>query len=185
MFARRLYRPPLRFEVEETTTEQGSISFVDKEFIFGWSDLMVIRKDPNKDFVLGLTSKPTKIRYPAFLGSGFVRPRKIRSWMRATMYAELSTELPDQQKLGVIRNMAELQLAGYPNALIRTMVAGITQKPVQRLRHWAQRYVQACKRAYGPGPMTRDDVHDEMWDLHATAYTAWQVAMDGGKVPPA
>ena len=181
-FATRLYRKPLRFEVEEVSTETGSITFVDKEVLLEWDQVTFIRKDPNKKFVIGVESQPTKIRYPEYIGAPLVRPRKLRAWMRATMYAELSTELSDHQRLGAIRNMAELQLAGYPNRLLRKMVAGITQRPVRRLRMWAQRYMQACKRAYGPGPMQKQDVHDEMLDLHLISETEWELRKDAQKL---
>ena len=100
------------------------------------------------------------------------------------MYAELSTECPSQQKLGVIRNMAELQLAGYPNRLLRQLVAGITQRPIRHLRGWAQRYMQACKRAYGGGVMQQEDAHEEMFDLHALAQAHWEVRKENAKHIP-
>ena len=78
--------------MEETSGETGSVTFVDKEGLATWDEIFIRRKDPNKKYVLGLELKPQKIRYPAYLGPGYVRPRKIRSWMRATMYAELSSE---------------------------------------------------------------------------------------------
>ena len=80
-----MYRAPLRFEVEERSDKTGRISFVDKELIATWDRILIIRKDLNKNFVIGLEDKPGKIRYPEFLGHGFLRPRKIRSWLRATM----------------------------------------------------------------------------------------------------
>ena len=91
-FARRLYRPPLRFEVEERSNETGSVTFVDKELLATWDKLVIVRKDVNKKFMVGLEDKPQKIRYPQFLGPGFLRPKKMKSCMRAVMYAELATE---------------------------------------------------------------------------------------------
>ena len=75
MYARRLYRKPVKFDVEERSTETGSITFVDKEVLATWDDVQVIRKDPNKRYVAGLDSAPVKIRYPQFLGKSFIRPR--------------------------------------------------------------------------------------------------------------
>ena len=161
-----MYRAPLRFEVEERSDATGKISFVDKELIATWDRLLIIRKDPNKDFVIGLDSKPGKIRYPEFLGHGFLRPRKIRSWLRATMYSELSTECPEQQRLGTLRCVAELQLLGYPNQVLKKMVAGITQRPLRRLRGVAQRYLRASKSQFGFGKAPAEEVREVMFDLH-------------------
>ena len=170
-----MYRAPLRFEVEERSDATGKISFVDKELIATWDRLLIIRKDPNKNFVIGLDSKPVKIRYPEFLGHGFLRPRKIRSWLRATMYSELSTECPEQQRLGTLRCVAELQLLGHPNQVLKKMVAGITQRPLRRLRGVAQRYLRASKAKYGFGEMERQGAHEEMMDLHLRNEVSWQL----------
>ena len=161
-----MYRAPLRFEVEERSDKTGRISFVDKELIATWDRLLIIRKDPNKNFVIGLEDKPGKIRYPEFLGHGFLRPRKIRSWLRATMYSELTTECPEQQRLGTLRCVAELQLLGYPNQVLKKMVAGITQRPLRRLRGVAQRYLRACKSEYGFGKVPAEEVRELMFELH-------------------
>ena len=180
-FARRLYRAPLRFEVEETSATTGSISFVDKEIVAGWDDLHVLRKDPNKDYVVGLEDKPKKIRYPAFLGPGFLRPRKLRSWLRATMFAELSSECEEQQRLGTVRCVAELQLQGYPNQVLKKAVAGVTQTPIRRLRAVAQKYLRLCKMQHGFGAMKREDVHEVMFDLHVESYARWALVREAAQ----
>ena len=43
----RLYRNPLKFEIEETGAK---LEFVDKELILGSDDVHISRKDPNKKY---------------------------------------------------------------------------------------------------------------------------------------
>ena len=152
--------------MEERSDKTGRISFVDKELMATGDRLLILRKDPNQNFVIGLEDKPGKIRYPEFLGHGFLRPRKIRSWLRATMYSELTTECPEQQRLGTLRCVAELQLLGYPNQALKKMVAGITQRPLRRLRGAAQRYLRARKSGYGFGKVPAEEVRELMFELH-------------------
>ena len=107
MFAMRLYRKPLKFEVEETGAK---LDFVDKEIILGWDEVHVARKDPNKKFVMGTEAVPPKVRYPPYLGAAFVRKRKLKSWLMGTWFAETTADDIDRQKLGAIRVVAELQI---------------------------------------------------------------------------
>ena len=120
--------------MEETSDKLGAVTFVDKEVAANWDRLWIRRKDVNRKYVLGLKSQPKKIRYPEFLGRGFTRPRKIKAWMRSTMFAELSSEIPESRTLGTLRCMAELQLQGYPNQLLKDLVASISQRPLRTLR---------------------------------------------------
>ena len=97
-FARRLYRAPIRFEIEGRTDATGAITLVDKELIASWDTLVVLRKDVNKGYTSGVEDMPTKIRPPAFLGNGYLRPGKVRSWLRATWYGELASECREQRQ---------------------------------------------------------------------------------------
>ena len=125
--------------------------------------------------------KPTKIRYPEVLGFGYLRPRKIRSWIRATMYSELSTDDEEQQRLGTLRCIAELQMKGYPNQVLKKMVAGITQRPLGRLRSVAQRYLRACKSTYGFGQMDVETVKEDMYDLHFQSWCRLEILKEDAK----
>ena len=138
MFALRLYRKPLRFEVEEKGSHFG---FVDKEAVLGWDDITVTRKDPNKEYVIGLHPAPAKIRYPQFLGPPFVRRRKLKSWMMSTWFAETTADDPEKQRLGALRVIAELQCQRFPNAPLKQLAASVQAQRLRRLRSTAQRYL--------------------------------------------
>ena len=64
------------------------------------------------------------------------------------------------------RCVAELQLLGYPNQVLKKMLAGITQRPLRRLRGVAQRYLRACKSEYGFGKVPAEEVRELMFELH-------------------
>ncbi len=181
--AKRLYRAPLRFETEETSHTDGSVTFCDKEVTATWERLWIRRKDPNRRYVLGLDSFPKKIRYPCFLGHRLVRSQKMKAWMRSTFYAELSSELPEMQTLGALRCMAELQLAGYPTQTLKTLVGAITQTPLRGLRQSAQRYLRMCKMEHGGGPFPRERVHEIMLELHRFPETSWDLLAEQMIVP--
>ena len=138
----RLYRKPLKFEVEETGAK---LDFVDKEIILGWDEVHIARKDPNKKFVMGTAAVPPKVRYPPYLGAAFVRKRKLKSWLMGTWFAETTADDEDRKKLGAIRVVAELQIQGFPNGLLKDVVASVQSQRVRGLRNVAQRYLSMAK----------------------------------------
>ena len=77
-----------------------------------------------------------------------------------------------------MRCIGELQVQGYPNQVLKKVVAGITQKPLREARAVAQRYLKACKDRFGFGSMRRRDVHDLMYELHFESYCAWEVCKE-------
>ena len=110
----RLYRKPLKSEIEETGAK---LEFVDKELILGWDDVHISRKDPNKKYVMGTAPVPPKIRYPPYLGAAFVRRRELKSWMMGTWLAETTPDDPERQRLGALRVVAEFQIQGLKSCL--------------------------------------------------------------------
>ena len=90
-------------------------------------------------------------------------------------FAENTSDCKDSARLGALRVIAELQIKGYPNALLRQIVAGITQKQVQQARAWCQRYLRASKEKYGPGPSDPEQVRDDMWEIHLHNEMTWEM----------
>ena len=169
----RLYRKPLKFEVEETGAK---LDFVDKEIILGWDEVHIARKDPNKKFVMGTEAVPPKVRYPPYLGAAFVRKRKLKSWLMGTWFAETTADDIDRQKLGAIRVVAELQIQGFPNSLLKDVVASVQSQRVRTLRNVAQRYLAMAKNVWGAGAADPEDVRDYMFELHRPVEVRWMVA---------
>ena len=145
MYAKRTYRPPLQFDIEE----QGSrVSFVHLDISATRGKLYLLRNDKNKSFLCGWESQPTKIRYPPFLGFSLVRVPKMRSWIRASWFAELNTQDLHLRSLGAVRAVAGLVMLGYPLPLLKRAVGGITQQPVRGLRGTALRHIRALRKKY-------------------------------------
>ena len=172
MFATRLYRKPLKFEIEETGAK---LEFVDKELILGWDDVHISRKDPNKKYIIGTAPVPPKIRYPPYLGAAFVRKRKLKSWMTGTWFAETTADDPERQRLGALRVLAELQIQGFPNKLLKSVVASIQSPRVRALRQTAQRYMAMAKKAWGSGINDPEKIREYMYELHHTTEVRWMV----------
>ena len=169
----RLYRKPLKFEVEETGAK---LDFVDKELLLGWDKVHIARKDPNKKYVMGTAPVPPKVRYPPYLGPAFVRKRKLKSWMMGTWFAETTADDEERQRLGAIRVVAELQIQGFPNRVLKEVVASVQAPRVRKLRSVAQRYVTMAKRVWGTEAVDPEIVREYMFELHMPAEVRWMVA---------
>ena len=165
-----MYRKPLKFEVEE---KGAKLDFVDKELLLEWDKVHIARKDPNKQYVMGTAPTPTKIRYPPYLGPAFVRRRKLKSWMMGTWFSETTADDPERQRLGALRVVAELQCLGFPNKVLKQVVASVQAPRVRKLRNVTQRYLAMAKRAWGAGSVDAEVVRDYMFDLHMIAEARW------------
>ena len=152
LFAKRMCRPPLKFDVEESGSR---VSFVHLDVIGTWNGLGLSRNDKNKPFLCGWEAKPVKVRYPPYLGPSLLRIPKMRSWIRAAWFADLCTEDGQLRSLGAVRIVAELALLGYPVRVLQRVVGGITQQPVRALRGTALRYLRALRKAHANFPLPR------------------------------
>ena len=131
---------------------------------------------------MGTAPVPPKIRYPPYLGAAFVRRRKLKSWMMGTWFAETTADDPERQRLGALRVVAELQIQGFPNKLLRSVVASIHSPRVRELRQTAQRYMAMAKKAWGSEANDPESIHEYMFELHNTADVRWMVVEERVKV---
>ena len=64
--------------------------------------------------------------------------------------------------------VAELQIQGFPNKLLKSVVASIQSPRVRGLRQAAQRYMAMAKGAWGSGVNDPETIREYMFELHNT-----------------
>jgi hypothetical protein len=162
-FGARLYRAPIRFEVEESGAQ---ITFCDLALWATDAGLEIWRHDPNLGFVLGLEAAPKKVRYPPYLGPGVVARSKLRAWIGGSWHSEMQkTADPGRRCAGVLRPVAELMIQGYPPETLLRAVKDVQSPAVRCARHYSVRWVRALRTRYGDR-LDRDAIHDEITDIH-------------------
>ena len=65
--------------------------------------------------------------------------------------------------------MAELQCQGFPNRVLKDVVASVQAHRVMKLRNVAQKYVTMAKKAWGTEAVDPETVRDYMFELHRPA----------------
>ena len=99
----------------------------------------------------------------------------MRSWIRASWFAELNSQDPQMRSLGAVRTIAELVMLGYPLPLLKRVVGGITQQPVRGLRGTTLRYLHALRRKYRDQPPPEEEVREDLHDMHMIPEARWSL----------
>ena len=99
----------------------------------------------------------------------------MRSWIRASWFAEVSSQDLQMRSLGAVRAVAELVMLGYPLPLLKRVVGGITQQPVRGLRGTTLRYLHALRRKYRDQSPPEEEVREDLHDMHMIPGAYWSL----------